>query len=556
MSMIARVNVAAGTATMHPTGGSGGPEHHHLFALPDGTLIGVQASSSGVANLYRAGSTADLPAAISAAPGSSLASVDWGQRFWIDGYRIIAFRTGIGVTPGDSTVTVAMVKPGGASATAQTFDLPRTGDYDEDDQVTAVAARPGRPVQAMESWITSSQAHYRLTALESTGRRVIINDFVPGNGARPAYDGLVHVVAGSLTYRNSSGETDPSEQLPVSSIPVDTRENWTGVTATVFRGSVGGDVVLYVALHGEVSAPVTPPVFFQSGYSSETGGSLSAPGPVRERHEQFLTAVWSYLGSQVSGNNGEVLVLGDMWLPKYDGYAGEDYLFPSDLGWPYRTVAHSTGMGIQDRGIAAILDELVAGTYVPRLIYVEDDSQNNGPSSRVLTDEQYLVLRQVLDRGTTAMHLQISKPFSSGSAVGTPWLESFADGRLQLWSADQYDVISPAGGFPGGSAGYPLYRATDYVNVDDKPLLIGLPETEMFGWGWFVPTQTRYADLLAENAFVVAAQSYNNLPRLADVAPGPQVPIQGMFGIPQLPTISGRLKGASRRFKTSRVPIW
>ena len=291
------------------------------------------------------------------------------------------------------------------------------------------------------------------------------------------------------------------------------------------------------------NSSVTLPIYLQAGYPWE---NVAFDNPSRATYESYLIGIWQHLDSMVAGNNGDVLILGDANLPK-NTFKGTDYLFPGDLGWTYRVAARDMNTSILDLGIDAVFAEMAAGTYVPRIVYVEDpsDFQGYGP---ILTDDQYLFLRALVESGTTAVHLQVSEGMSTGGIPTTPWVDVITDGAVRLAWADTWDVIAPAGGYTGASSDYPLYRATEYRNTDDKPFLAGLSTIGLYGWGWLIPQQLAYDDFLAEYAILVAGRDYVDLPLLTDVAPGAQRPVLGMLGIPGTEPPTSALKATRRRF--------
>lgn len=294
------------------------------------------------------------------------------------------------------------------------------------------------------------------------------------------------------------------------------------------------------------------PIFLQAGYQQSPVFDTS---PGRAVARDYTNALWTYLDSLIVGeNNGEVLVIGDMALPKAS-YGGEAYDFLTDLGWTARIAVHNTGLELEDRGLAEVFDEMAAGTYVPRLIYVEDAEAYLGSLFAPLSSDQYLFLRTMAEAGTTALHLHTSLGLESSGPQEVAWVEEFTSGAVKLiW--DDEAAVAAAGGYPPwgiGHTAYEEYGAIEYRNVDDKPPLDTLvpPAAEdamgRLGWGWFVPQAPYdYDAFMARYAIVTPDRDYTNLTGL----PGTVRPASSILDFPRPLIITGRRKDVARRFIT------
>lgn len=289
------------------------------------------------------------------------------------------------------------------------------------------------------------------------------------------------------------------------------------------------------------------PIFLQSGYQQQNPWGSSESRPI---YREYTNKLWTYLDSLIVGeNNGQVLLIGDYWLTR-DSSTSEVFDFVADLGWTARIVGHNDGIMLEDRGIEAVFEEMAAGTYAPRLIYVEDVEGYLG-TPFTLTSDQLLFLRTMAESGTTALHIQISLGIF-GEPYYRDWVEVFTDGQVKLaW--DDADAAALAGGYPPWGAGhsdYIEYGSIEYWNVDDKPPMDTLaspgPELGRLGWGWFVPQGYPYASFMEQHAIIVPDRDYTDLFGL----PGTERPASSILDFPRPLVISGRRKDVDRRFIT------
>lgn len=290
------------------------------------------------------------------------------------------------------------------------------------------------------------------------------------------------------------------------------------------------------------------PVFFQSGwlyydrYEQEQNRYM----------EDIHINVMRHLDTLINpGHNGDVLCIGDYDLRrKVGGYHLSDY-----LGWNLRVIPSPSDGQIPQSSITPVFDEMAAGTYNPRIVYVETPQSYLGYH---LTTDQYLYLKTRMESRSTGLFLQTE---AGGS---TAWLSAFTDANLVHGVASN-STIYAAGGYSTDTFSN---RTNRYMRMLVTDVVLGKVHLEALigarasgvgggaypysinGWGWFYPgaqNSIDYATFLEEYALLVSNELYTGLTGV----PASSLVATGVLGIPAPPPpYTGGQVGLRRTFES------